>query len=271
MPTGFVSLVIRLVIGSFLGADASQAGRLEVAAEEPAWVHAGAAILLYSHIAGGAIGLLAGSIASVTRKGGPAHRAAGKAFLVAMFISYVIGAGVAPFLTEGQRHNFVAGLLALYLLVTGVGAAKRGKIRAGRAEYIGLATATVLTGLGVLFMAMAASSDRGTVDGSPPQAFYVFVLAGAAAAAGDLHLILKGSLSEAARITRHQWRMCASFFFASGSLFLGQPKVFPAWFNESILPVFLAFVPIMVMVFWLIRSKMAAWGRSVKRGAHTAL
>lgn len=242
-----LALSARVLLTLWLGAEATHAETLQPAPEASAWLHLGAAVLLYGHIAGGTIGLVSGLVASLTRKGGPAHKRSGQIFVVSMFVAYLIGAGVAPFLVDGQRPNFVAGVLALYLLVTGVMAAKRRRFRAGRAEYVGLGVALLITGMGVLFMVMGAQSPTGTVDGSPPQAFVVFVLAGGAAAAGELKVILKGSLSGKARTTRHLWRMCASFFFASGSLFMGQPGVFPDWFNESFLPVLLAFVPLIIM------------------------
>ena len=254
-------VAVAMLGAAFFSADA-HAVKLEVGPDAPTWAHIGAAILLYLHIGGGAVGLVAASTASLTRKGGVVHRAAGKVFLVAMFIAYLIGAGVAPFLAESQRPNFVAGILALYLLVTGVMAARRRNFQAGRAEYVGLIVALTITGMGVLFMVMGANSETGTVDGSPPQAFFLFVFAGVAAASGELNVIIKRSLSNVARTMRHLWRMCVSFFFASGSLFLGQPQVFPAWFNDSILPFVLAFVPLLVMVIWLVKVRWAHRARS---------
>lgn len=52
--------------------------------------------------------------------------------------------------------------------------------------------------------------------------------------------------------------MCSSFFLASGSLFLGQPQVFPAWFNASPLPFLLAFAPIMALVYWMAKTRLSA-------------
>lgn len=242
-----LSAVVFLAV-SFAGADAAYADRLEFGPEAPDWQHAGALLILYLHILGGVVGLVAGSVASLTRKGGAGHRVAGRVFLVAMFITYLIGAGVAPFLADGQRPNFVGGVLALYLLVTGVAAARRRRFRAGWAEVAGLPIALAITGVGVLFMVMGANAPSGTVDGAPPAAFIVFVVAGAAASAGEINVLRKRTLSGTARTMRHLWRMCASFFFASGSLFLGQPGVFPAWFNASPLPVLLSFAPLVVMV-----------------------
>ena len=99
-------------------------------------------------------GLVAGATAIASRKGGPIHRRAGKVFLVSMFIAYLIGAFVAPFLSEGQRPNFVAAILALYLLITGVMTARRRHFQASIMEKIGLAVALLITGMGVLFAYM---------------------------------------------------------------------------------------------------------------------
>lgn len=252
---GGLKFASRILLASVVGAEAAHAATLELGAHAPPWAQVGAAVLLYLHIGGGAVGLVTGVIASLARKGGAAHRLSGKVFVGAMFVAYVIGAGVAPFLSEGQRPNFVAGVLALYLLATGVSAARRRKFDAGPAELAGLVVALAITGVGVWFMIEGAASESGTVDGSPPQAFAVFVVAGLAASAGEINVIVRRSLSNGARVSRHLWRMCASFFFASGSLFLGQPKVFPDWFNASILPVFLAFAPVLLMTYWLIRQR----------------
>jgi hypothetical protein len=51
--------------------------------------------------------------------------------------------------------------------------------------------------------------------------------------------------------------MCFSFFIASGSLFFGQPQVFPGWFAESIWIVLLGFAPLLVLLYWLIKTKIA--------------
>lgn len=242
----------------FFSVSPAHAARLEVAAEAPLWMHAGAWALLLLHIGGGTLGLVAGTIASFTRKGGTRHRFWGRLFVLGMSVTYLIGAGVAPFLEEGQRPNFVAGVLALYLLASGVSAAKRRRFQAGRSEVAGFVVALAITALGLAFMAMGAMDPSGTVDGSPPQAFVLFVVAGAAAAIDDLRAFRRGSLSNAERTMRHLWRMCASFFFASGSLFFGQPQIFPAWFVGSLLQALLSFGPLLIMAGWIVRERRAA-------------
>lgn len=237
-------------------AGTAHAATLQVDPDAAAWAHIGAAFLLYAHIGGGVVGLISGLAASFSRKGSPLHRTSGKIFLVSMFITYLVGAGVAPFLTEGQRPNFVAGVLALYLLISGVMAAKRRTFTAGRAEVVGLLVAITITGLGIMFMVMGANSESGTVDGSPPQAFYLFILVGSIAAVGELNVLIRKQISQTAGVIRHLWRMCCSFFFASASLFLGQPQVFPDWFNQTPFPFLLAFLPLFIMAFWVIRVRM---------------
>src|SRR5210317_365036 len=98
---------------------------LQIPEGAPSWAHFGAAALLYLHIAGGLIGIVAGAVASAAKKGGKLHRRSGRFFFGGMLVAYVIAAVVAPFLATGQRPNFVAGILALYLLLSGVSAAGR--------------------------------------------------------------------------------------------------------------------------------------------------
>lgn len=249
-----------LVFAAMVSIGVACAERLEPGEDAPAWAHVGAAVLLYLHVGGGAIGLASGLVASFARKGRTIHRAAGKVFLASMAVAYLVAAGVAPFLTQGQRPNFVAGVLALYLLITGVTAARRRVFVAGRSEAFGLATALAITAMGALFMVMGANSESGSVDGSPPQAFYIFITAGVFAAYGELNALVRRRLSDMARTSRHLWRMCFSFFIASGSLFFGQPQVFPDWFNNSPLPLALGFFPILVLLIWIIRVRAGRFG-----------
>lgn len=256
-----LKLVSRLPAAALLAlpllAGLAHADNLQARPGDPLWMHIGADALLYAHIGGGAVGLLSGLVAIAAPKGRRVHRTAGAMFLVSMFVTYLIGAGVAPFLETGQRPNFVAGVMALYLLITGWLAAKqRVEIRAGLAHYAGLAFALGLVAMGAVFAWMGSQSETGTVDGSPPQAFILFMVAGSFAAAGELHVILRKSIRRAARTARHLWRMCFSMFIASGSLFFGQPQVFPQWFHDTTLPIWLGFAPLFAMAVWLVIVRM---------------
>ncbi len=245
-------------------AGAALAANLEAGPEDPWWAHFGAAALLWLHIGGGTLGMISGAAALAFKKGGRLHRAAGAVFFVSMFVAYLIGAGVAPFLEEGQRPNFVAGIMALYLLVTGWRTARQRDTKAGIAELAGLGIALAIAGTGAVFMQMGAASPTGTIDGSPPQAFILFTVAGVLAAGGELNVLLRRGISGTARIVRHLWRMCFSLFIASGSFFLGQMQVLPDALRNSAFPFAAAFAPLLVMLFWLV------WVRTGWRRRRTA-
>ena len=252
-----------IAAGATLWASAAHAGHLEVGSRAPSWAHFGADVLLVLHIGGASIGIISGAAALLLRKGGRAHRAAGKIFLVSMFVAYVVATCVAPFLSDGQRPNLMAGVMALYLLLSGWAAGARHDFRAGAFEFSGLAIALVIAGVGLMFMRMGANDPSGTVDGSPPQAFMVFTLVGGAAALGELNVIVRRTICGPARIARHLWRMCFSLFIASGSFFLGQQQVMPAWIRGSPFLLACALAPLAAMIFWLAWVRLAGRSRGV--------
>jgi hypothetical protein len=98
----------------------------------------------------------------------------------------------------------------------------------------------------------------------------VFAIAGVCLLAGllDLNAILRARLTPTQRISRHLWRMCAAFFIATGSFFLGQQDAMPQAVRGSPALFVLAFAPFAVMASWLarvrfgtrIRSALAALG-----------
>jgi hypothetical protein len=236
---------------------------LEAPPSSPWWLAIPAQTILVLHIAGGGIGILSGAATLLARKGSLLHRRAGTVFFVSMLVAYAIGAGVAPFLRDGQRPNFIAGIMALYLLITGWLAARRRTVPVGWVEKSGLAAALLVAGAGFLFMHMAANSPTGTIDGSPPQAFYVFAISGSFAAAGDLNVILRGGLAGVPRIARHLWRLCFSLFIASGSFFLGQQQVMPHWMQGSPLLYLPTFAPLAAMFYWLVRIRLGTRFRAM--------
>jgi hypothetical protein len=230
---------------------------LQAPAGSPWWLAAAADLILFLHIAGGAVGLVSGAAALVARKGGRAHRFAGVVFCVSMIVMASIGAGVSPFVPIPQRANVLAGILTLYLVVSAWVAVRQKSVAAGRLEIGGLAVASTTAATGALWAVQASYTPSGTLDGSPPQAFYVFIVMGTLAAVGDLKLIVKGRISGAPRLVRHVWRICAALFIASGSFFLGQQRVMPAWMRGSPLLFVPALAPLVWMAVWIIRIRLS--------------
>ena len=59
------------------------------------------------------------------------------------------------------------------------------------------------------------------------------------------------------RITRHLWRMCYGLFIATGSFFLGQQQVFPAFLRGTIFLTLLALLPLPLLIYWLLRVRFS--------------
>ena len=241
---------------------------LHLPPDAPLLLRVGADALLVLHIGGGTIGLLAGAAALTVRKGGRLHRWAGNAFFVSMAIMATIGATVSPLLSD--RVSTVAGIFTLYLLATAWMAVKRRDGGVGRFEVAGLIMALGVVAAGVTFIAMQNASPTGMVDGQPPQAPYMFAIVASIAAASDLKVILRRGVAGAQRIARHLWRVCFALFIASGSLFLGQPQVFPKALQDSGLLAIPALLPLVLLIFWLLRVRLTKRFKMVAPRGQTA-
>jgi hypothetical protein len=78
-------------------------------------------------------------------------------------------------------------------------------------------------------------------------------------------MLLGGGVRGAKRIARHLWRMCFAWFIASSSIFLARPHLFPAVMRKTGALYLLSVLPLILMIFWLIR--VLFWGR---RNLHEA-
>ncbi|NKB16532.1 MAG: hypothetical protein HC774_06170, partial [Sphingomonadales bacterium] len=123
----------------------------------------------------------------------------------------------------------------------------------GRFAILGFAVALGVAVAGLLFALEAEASPTGTIDDSPPEAFYVFMLFGGIAALTDLKVILQGGISGAPRIARHLWRMCVGLFIASGSFFLGQQQMLPTFMRGTLWQFLPVLAPVLFMIYWLVR------------------
>ena len=241
---------------------------LHVAPDAPLWIELGAAIILYAHISGGTVGLLSGTMALLTRKGGKLHRLSGNIFFVSMLVMTGIGAVVAPFIPD--RVSSVAGFMSFYLIFSGWLTVRRRSEGAGALEIIGCVWAITGAGAAMFLSWLAAQTPEHTLDGAPQQAFYIFVTVSTIAALSDLKVILRRGITGAQRVARHVWRMCFGLFVASGSLFLGQAQVFPDWIRQLHVLPYLALAPLPFMLFWLFYVRLSKRYRGRSLGAAPA-
>ena len=204
--------------------------------------------LLIFHILAGTVGLLSGTFAIAVRKGSRLHRASGNLFTVAMLT--LASSALCLAIMKSQHGNVVGSILTFYMISTAWLAGRRRGV--GRLDLVALVVgtggATAIIALGVWTLHHP--------DVNAPAAMCFFMAAVLLlAAAGDIRMLARGGISGRARITRHLWRMCFGLFIATGSFFLGQQQVFPAFQRGSVFLTVLAVLPFPLMIYWLIRVR----------------
>ena len=70
-------------------------------------------------------------------------------------------------------------------------------------------------------------------------------------------MLLRRGISGTHRVARHLWRMCFALFVAASSLFLARQQYFPDLMRRSGSLYLLSFLPLVVMIFWLVRVRFA--------------
>ncbi len=214
------------------------------------WLHA---LGRYTHILMGTLGLLAGALAMMLRKGSPAHARVGHVFFVSMVLMATTGT-VMSIVPEVDRLNIAGGSLTLYLTITAWITVERRPGSTGRAEWA-LAAAGLAAALLLFAFARHAAAIPAQSAAAPFFAAFGGILT--LGVIGDARVLRRGGLEGRARTLRHLWRMCAAMLLATLSLFMGQPQVFPAALRERGL---LAVPPALVaaaLLYFLIRERAA--------------
>jgi len=207
--------------------------------------------LLPVHIAGGMVGIASGTAAIVFRKGGRNHAVAGKVFVASMLVMAAAAAYLA--VLKNQPGNFGGGIFTFYLTLTAWLTARG---RDGETHSYQWLLLLVPLALGILGWTNAIHVVRGRAiqpKGVPVEMSFFMSSVMLLATAGDVRMLLHGGVSGTKRIVRHLWRMCFGLFIASGSFFLGQQQVFPRWLRGSQLLFIPALLPLVLLIFWLLR------------------
>jgi len=204
---------------------------------------------LFVHIAGGIIGLLSGTAATIFRKGSSAHRLSGNVFVVSMLSMAAAAEYLA--LRKHQMNNAFGGVLTLYLISTAWLTAHRRDGETSPYDWGGLVFVSAIAA-GILSYGIAAARGQLAKNDGVPVGMYFFLASIALlAGAGDLRMLLRGGLSGVHRVARHLWRMCFGLFIATGSLFLGQQQVFPDSIRKTNLLFVPAILPLPLLIFWM--------------------
>jgi len=221
-------------------------------------------ILLF-HICNGVLGCLSGAAALSFRKGSRRHRLAGNVFVVSMLS--MAAAGVYLAFMKSKPGDVLGGTLTLYLVATAWMTARR---REGETRIFDGAALLVVLTLGavtVIWGLEAAKSQTGLKHGYPPGVYVFLGSVAMLSVVGDVRMLVRGGISGTSRIARHLWRMCFALFIAASSIFLARQRIFPVLLRETGALLFLSVLPLILMIFWLLRVRLtnAYKGKSMPR------
>jgi len=219
--------------------------------------------ILVLHICGGLVGLLSGAMAMSFRKGSRWHGMAGNVFAVSMLT--MASAGVTLAVMKSQPGNIVGGTLTFYLVATAWITAKRRAPETGLLDWGAFLLILALTAVEMTWGVEAATSPTGLKYDYPSGPYFFMGSMALLAAVGDVRMLVRRGISGTQRLARHLWRMCFALFVASASLFLARQQLFPLLMRKTGTLVLLSFLPLMLMIFWLLRVRFAKAYNSTRR------
>jgi hypothetical protein len=222
--------------------------------------------ILVVHICAGSLGLLSGTAAMSFRKGSPRHVLAGRVFVASMLTMGVFAVYLA--ITRHQPNNIGGGILTVYLIGTAWLTARRRDGETSRLDWVVLLIPLALGILTWMNGIQVLRSGESSQDGVPVGMTFFMGSVMLLAAAGDVRMLVRGGVFGGKRIARHLWRMCFGLFIAAGSFFLGPSNrplrllsavglgqhLSPALFSTN-LYLALTILPLMLLIFWLVRVR----------------
>src|SRR3981081_731984 len=163
--------------------------------------------------------------------------------------------------------NVLGGTFTFYLVATAWMTARRVDGETGIFDWVALLI-PLLVGTALWILGLEVVYGHAKSPAGVPVGMYFFL--GSVmllAAGGDSRMLVRGGVFGAKRIVRHLWRMCFGFFIATGSFFLGQQQVFPAFIRKTNLLFVPAILPLILLIFWLFRVRFtnAYKGKSISR------
>jgi hypothetical protein len=210
--------------------------------------------MLLLHICSGLVGLFSGAVALCFRKGSKGHRVAGNVFVATMLS--LAGSGVFLALMKSQPGNVLGGSLTFYLVATAWMTARRRNAGSGIFAWGGLLAVLAVLAVATTFGVEAATSPTGLKHDYPPGPYFFLAFVALVAVVGDLRMLVHGGVFGVPRVARHLWRMCFALFIAAMSIFLARQQLFPVLMRKTGALVFLSFLPLVLMIFWLIRVRL---------------
>jgi len=211
-------------------------------------------ILLLAHICGAVVGITAGLLAMLLRKGSGIHSAAGTVFAVSLLVMSGSAAYIAAFL-KPSPSNVIVGTLTFYMVATGWRVARRKETVPTRFDSIAFFVILLDGVASITFGLKEALAGVMVKNGVPTPMYFVFGTIALLFAMSDARMIGRGSLDRPQRMRRHIVRMSLALLLAIFSLFPGQARIFPeAWRHMMVFYVAHIFV-LVSMLSWLWRMR----------------
>jgi len=163
--------------------------------------------------------------------------------------------GVLLAFTKSQPGNVLGGALTFYLVATAWMTAKRREGEPGIFDWGALLVVLGLAAVEVTWGLEAAISSTGLKYDYPPGPYFFLGSVAVLAATGDVRMLVHHGITGTQRVARHLWRMCFALFIAASSIFLARQQLFPALLRKTGVLLFLSFLPLMLMIFWLLRVR----------------
>jgi uncharacterized membrane protein len=220
--------------------------------------------ILVLHIVAGTLGMLSGFAAMALRKGSRRHSIVGDVFVVSMLALALSGTYLA--VLKSQMGNILGGIFTFYLVITAWMVARRGDLRTGVFDWVMFLIGFAVAAIEITSGFQALMSPTGLKYDYPPGPYFFMGSIAVLAVIGDIRMLVRGGIAGAARVARHLWRMCFAQFIAAASIFLARADRFPVFLRKTGLLVFLSVLPLLVLIFWMVRVRFAnKWWGNVKR------
>lgn len=208
--------------------------------------------ITFLHISSATVGLIAGALSMIFRKGSGLHRAAGSVFVASMLTMSAAGVYLATF-SKPNLGNALGGALAFYLVATAWTAGRRKEKKIDTFDRVALLLILGVASVEATCAYQAASSPTGAKDGYSAGMFLTLGIIALLFAASDVRMIARGGVAGTPRIARHLWRMCLALLFALMSLYPSRARLFPQALNDSHLLYIPHVLLIGSMIFWRVR------------------
>jgi hypothetical protein len=197
--------------------------------------------------------MLSGFVAVFLRKGSRRHGVAGNVFVVAMLC--LSASGVYLAVMKSQPGNILGGTLTFYLVATAWMTARRRDGEPGVFDWGALLVVSAVAAFSVTWGFQAATSPARLKHDYPPGPYFFLGSVALLASVGDVRMLVRNGISGTQRIARHLWRMCFALFIAAASIFLARQQIFPAFLRKTGALFLLSFLPLILMIFWLVRVR----------------